>query len=345
MADRQPRTGIEHEPPAGDADAELNREPRADVVAMEPRRPWLRRLGGRILLDDPTWSLPPEQLRDWARLGVAGVVALLHVPLLFWLRDIWATEELADTMLSLATPFVVAGLFYLRRHELGAVLRAEPERPEPLGLALIALSAAIAVTAISLEQWIPLAISAPLGVHGFLLWTRRAARTGSLLTPLYMLVFVVPGTHGKLGQFSEWLQIASAEAARILLNILGFPTARHGVVLATESSLNIVSEACSGMTTLTALLLFTLVLAFLTRLNGWQTGASLVALLPIALGANGGRVALITWLNWAHGYDVAMGPLHDVSAYVVFGLAYATLFAFMRTLRLATSSPNAHPAR
>jgi exosortase len=166
-----------------------------------------------------------------------------------------------------------------------------------------------------------------------------------------MLAFLLPTTHPRLASASHDLQIASAEAATRILRALRFPSARYGTTIVTEDALNNVSEACSGMNTLTALLLFTLVLAFLLRLQPAQTLASVAFMLPLALATNGARIAFISWLHWQHGYDIAMGDLHNLSAYALFALAYATLFAFMRHLTFITntaqptSAPPSHPAR
>lgn len=282
--------------------------------------------------------------RRWVAALVGLALAGLHLPLLLWLAALWTEEHPGDVALSLATPWIIAGLLYLRREEVRALWRAPS--PAPTSGAALALGAGlVALTALLLEAPPLLALSAPVALYAAMVHRGGPRLASPLLPPLIMGVFLVPGTHPELARFSESLQVASAEAATRLLQLLRFPSTRHGTLIATEDALNNVSEACSGMNTLTALLLFTLVLAFLLRLSARQTAASVVFLLPLALGINGGRVAFISWLHWRHGYDIAMGPLHDLSAYVLFGIAYAALFAFMRQLIFASNPSQPTAAR
>ncbi|MBH24636.1 MAG: hypothetical protein CMH57_09335 [Myxococcales bacterium] len=275
-------------------------------------------------LDSP--EEPGELLRH---LIAVSVIALLHAPLLHWLRQLWYESPIDEVLLSMFTPWVIAGLLYLRRDAVRA-LGDDVTREQRSGLILLMASLMIALYSVLTHSIVPLAVSAPMSVHGYLTWTRGSPRVQPLLIPIYLLVFLIPGTYGELGGFSVVLQKTSAEVATQLLQLIGLPSLREGFLIKIGNTTNHVTEACSGMSTLTTLIVYGLVFGYILKLQHRQVLYSLAAILALALLANSSRIAAISYMLYWHGEEVANGPLHNGVGYVAFGLAYLALFLLMR---------------
>lgn len=270
------------------------------------------------------------------RLLAATALCILHAPLMAYLRHLWRVEGLSVAQ-SLVTPLVIAGLLYLRRDAL-VRLGTLAARPDPWGLALMLMGALVAAGAALAGSILPLALSAPICAHGYLAWTRGREVTSPLAIPIYLLIFLIPGTSPELVSLSHGLQIAAAQIATWVLQGGLLPTFRDGIVVVTGATTNTVTQDCSGMATFGTLVLYALVFSYVMRLPAAATLKSVLVLLPLALVANGLRVAFISYLLYAYGEGVAEGPLHDGTGVAIFVGCYALLFVLMR----AWSAPASH---
>lgn len=249
-----------------------------------------------------------------------------------WLARFWADQGLAGGALGIATPFIIAGLLYLRRAELGGLAKPSPE-PEPAGQALLAVGLVLSLAGSALEMVHLLALGLPVALHGYLWWTRGRARLGAALMPLYMLVFLVPWSYGALSRASWPLQLASAWMAEVWLKLGGLPVWREENILHLGDTTNRVVESCSGMSTLSALLLYALVFGHIFKLAPRSAGMLVAAIFPLALLANGARIAAISVMLYRWGEEVANGPWHDGSGHLAFALCYGLLLLLMRWLK------------
>ncbi|MEL6177452.1 MAG: exosortase/archaeosortase family protein [Myxococcota bacterium] len=285
----------------------------------------------------PSEEEPGYLLRHMAALST---IALLHAPLLHWLRRLWTLSPIDEVMLSMFTPVVIAGLLYLRRDAVRA-LNDTTDADQRSGLVLLAASLLIAFISVLTGSIVPLAFSAPMSIHGYLTWTRGSERVRPLLIPIYLVIFLVPGTYGELADASIVLQYASAHTATMLLQLIGLPSWCDGIVIITGNTTNHVTEACSGMSTLTTLMVYGLVFGDILKVRPRHLVVSLVSILVLALLANASRIAAISTMLFWYGEEVANGPMHNGVGYIAFGCAYALLFVLMR--RFARLSPPNDP--
>ncbi len=264
----------------------------------------------------------------WARGLSAGALAVSHAPFGLWLAALWEAQGFVAVQ-SIITPFIIAGLIYLRRGELSA-LRSPSGFVDGRWRWGVGLSVAVAVasTAAGVPSW--MAISAPLGVWSHLRWTRRAEAVEPFAIPVALLIFLVPANYSGLWQLSLQLQVIAAQIATWSLQWAALPAFRDGVVVVTGATCNAVTDSCSGMSTFTALFFYALVFGFIFRLRVRETAVVVLTLLPLVLLTNGLRVALISWLLYTWGEGVANGPLHDGSGIVIYGLSFGVLLALMR---------------
>ena len=266
------------------------------------------------------------------RILIVSTIALLHSPFIFWLRNLWFTSSLDEIVLSQFTPLTIAGLLYLRRTAVMKLVQPKDNANSRVGPILLLGSFLIAVTSVINGSILPLAISAPMGLHGYLAWTRGNDEVLPVLIPIYLLPFLVPGTYEELGTFSASLQYASAETATAMLQLVGFPSILDGITIVTDGTYNHVTEACSGMTTLTTLIVYAMVFGYILDLRLSSILVSLFSVLFLALMANASRIAIISYMLYVYGEEVANGPLHNGCGFVAFGIAYGLLFLLMRRL-------------
>lgn len=132
------------------------------------------------------------------------------------------------------------------------------------------------------------------------------------------------------------LQILATELAANTLSLLGVPVLREGNILQLPSGPLSVVEACSGIRSLLSLTFLSLVYGYFMERKLWIRIALLVATVPIAILANGGRVTITGILSMIRP-ELAQGFFHESTGWVIFMIALGILVAFHRgLLRFAT---------
>ena len=201
------------------------------------------------------------------------------------------------------------------------------------GLALLAGSALLYVAA----NWAdvePLKPFSLIGVFAGLLWYLGgpvAFRAASGALGLLALTIPWPETLSAQLQF-PMQQISSAYAA-LLAGMIGLPVQREGVLLslvpdgATHPIYRImVSQQCSGLTSLTVLLTIGYLIAYHTPVRVSHRFLLLVLTIPLALFANAVRLTLVLVAGMARGAALAQW-VHDHEQPVLILLCGAGLMA------------------
>jgi exosortase len=120
----------------------------------------------------------------------------------------------------------------------------------------------------------------------------------------------------------------------ILIGWMGIPVLRAGNTLQLPSQTLDIAEACSGIRSLLSLGFLSLVYAYFMDKSVWMRWALLIATIPIAIGANGIRVALSGLLSEIN-TNLAQGLYHETEGYIVFIVALIALIGTHRALRFA----------
>jgi exosortase len=120
-----------------------------------------------------------------------------------------------------------------------------------------------------------------------------------------------------------------------LLQAVEVPVLRDGNILTLANVVLEVSDACSGIRSLVALLAVTTLVGYLSEPVAWRRWLVAAAAVPLAIGLNGMRIALTglaaTWLGpWAAG-----GSVHEVSGWIVFVVALGCVWALQQAMRSA----------
>ncbi len=148
-----------------------------------------------------------------------------------------------------------------------------------------------------------------IGVH--------KART--LALPVSLLYFALPWEFFLRDIFDKPLQAWTADIALQLLRLCGYPLRYwNDHTIYTEKYYVIVNETCSGMNLLVTLSLYVLVYAWFLKVRFADRIKLLALVFPLALVANGLRVAIIYLLGHYGGVELADGFWHTGSAYALF---------------------------
>jgi len=265
------------------------------------------------------------QSREAQWLCAVGVLAIvLYLPTFRYLWNRW----MSDSQYSLAylVPFV-SGYFGWK---LWGMARRQPRSSSAFGMALIVLAMLAHLVGSLLDVAILSGASVFVCLIGGCLYLRGTAFTRVMWFPLAYIVFMIPVPEGLTDMVGFPLQLwASASTARIL-DLLGIEVARNGVNLSVSGFDFQVAAACSGMSSLVALIGTTAVFAYITKLPNRYRWALFALSLPIALAANVVRITTIALVGYGIGAHAAIDIYHDWSSPILFMAAIMLLFAFSR---------------
>ena len=275
----------------------------------------------------PALRVPAKAPFAYANLVFFGLLILLcYAPAVTSLANDWRNDP--NMGHGFFVPAVVGYMLWQEKDELKKI---QP-RTSWWGLLVVLLGAAQSIVGtLGVELFLSRSalIVTLTGAVWFLGGTALLKR---LAFPLFLLCFMVPLPTLVYNSLTFPLQMLASRLAGEALMILGIPVLREGSVLKLPNmDLNVV-EACSGIRSLLSLTFLSLVYGYFFEKKTWIRWALFVATVPIAILANGGRVAttgILSQINpeWAEGF------FHESTGFVIFMLALGFLLLLHRGLR------------
>ena len=241
-----------------------------------------------------------------------------------WLRD----ETYSHGLL-----MVPLALYVVWRQR--ADLEALPKRPSVAGLgvlaaSLIALGAGAAHASPFLAR---LALLGSLAGIVALFWGVRHLKAVSFAFVLLLLGVPIP--EAVFGRITFPLQMLAARFGEATLKALQIPVFRDGTLIVLANATLEVAEACSGIRSLVSLVALAAIWGYVSESPLWLRWLLAAASVPIAILANGVRVAGTGVAAHFMGPAAAQGFFHSFSGWLVFLVAVALLLALHRlALRL-----------
>ena len=159
---------------------------------------------------------------------------------------------------------------------------------------------------------------------------RAAARL--LAAPLLFLLIAIPLPALIVNAITLPLQLGASRLAEALLAMTGVPVFRDGNLLVLPSATLEVEQACSGLRSLVSLGALSVVLAWATETRMSRRMMIVAASLPIAIVANGLRIAATGLAVEAWGPQMSLGGWHTLTGWLTFVAAVAALIGAQRTL-------------
>jgi len=228
----------------------------------------------------------------------------------------WSTEQGAHGPIMLATGIWLIG------QKLGEA--APFVRP---GRKIISIPALFALLAV----YVVARVTDTLELEGFAMYLTLVAcayaycggHTLRLLWfPILYLTFVFPPPDSLLALLTQPLKIEISRIAVGLLDVLGYPVARTGVIIQVAQYDVLVAAACAGLNSIISLSAIGLFYVYVRHNANWRYALLLMlVILPMAILANFVRVLMIILMTYYFGDAVAQGFLHEFAGLTMFVFA------------------------
>ncbi len=254
-----------------------------------------------------------------SRLGLfLFALVLLYVPVWQWLLASMLEQE---SMIPVLVLLLMIAIMYVRRFMLRETVEAGSRRAQAVCAVLVlgALWAAWVQSPLLQFMLLPLLLYAMVYGWGGAVCARLCR------FPLLMMYFLLPYSDLLNDHLGFYLRLHSVDIATYVLH--GFlPVHAEGTVLFhPDFQVNVV-PACSGIRSLTVILLFGVFYAWLSLHEAWRRALLLLSLPVWVLLANGMRIAIVMLLGLEWGADVAAGFFHEFSGLLLFALVMLAMF-------------------
>ena len=261
----------------------------------------------------------PLQPWLWVALGAAA----LYLPS-YWnaAQGLWQTDEFGHAPLILG---ITAWLFWQSRQAVDQAPDAPRHGPGWLllavGLALYALGRTAGVSSVE--------FASQLFVAGAVLLLLKGSQgLRAAWFPVFYLTFMVPLPGTVVDALTEplkhWISIIVVD----VLHAVGYPIGRTGVMITVGRYELLVADACSGLNSMFSLAaLGALFIHIMGRKGRLHTALLVLAIVPIAFGANIVRVISLVLITYHFGDAAGQGFLHGAAGIVLMLVALLAFFA------------------
>ena len=262
-----------------------------------------------------------------SRTIVAAAAITLAVILVFWqvfvrLVDAW----IVDGNYSHGFLIIPIALYFVweRREKLVAASR----RPSWLGLVVLAGGIGILLAGLwGSELFLSRVALLPV-IAGIVLFLLGWNHLRILTFPIAFLLLMIPIPAIIFNQIAFPLQMFASRVGEWAISAVGIPVLREGNLLVLAHTTLEVAEACSGIRSLVSLITLGIVYGYFMDPRLWVRMLIVASAVPVAILANGARVAGTGMAAHWIGKEAAEGFFHEFSGWIVF------LFAFVMILIL-----------
>jgi exosortase len=260
--------------------------------------------------------------------------ALLYRDVLAQLYDAWMNDG------NYSHGFLIIPLALYLAWERRDRLTAMPLSPSAWGAVLIAGSLAVLVAGVLGAELFLTRISLVGVVAGTCLFLLGWKHLRLLTFPISVLLLMIPLPAIVFNQIAFPLQLWASRFGESVLSGVEIPVLREGNVLILANTTLEVAEACSGIRSLISLLTLGIVFGYFTDRRGSVRTIVALSTIPIAIVANGIRVAGTGVAAHYIGREAAEGFLHEFSGWILFLVAFALLALVQRlVIRVMPAAP------
>ena len=260
--------------------------------------------------------------------SLATIAAItLAVILVFWqvfvrLVDAW----IVDGNYSHGFLIIPIALYFVweRRQKLATAVA----RPSWLGLVFMGFGSATLLAGLwGSELFLSRVALLPV-IAGIVLLLLGWNHLRILYFPIAFLLLMIPIPAIIFNQIAFPLQMFASRVGEWAITAVGIPVLREGNVLVLAHTTLEVAEACSGIRSLVSLITLGIVYGYFMDPRTWVRVLIVASAIPVAILANGARVAGTGMAAHWIGKEAAEGFFHEFSGWIVF------LFAFVMILML-----------
>ena len=207
-----------------------------------------------------------------------------------------------------------------------------PIRPSGFGLVVIVGSLAVLLAGLLGAELFLSRVSIVGTVTGIVLFLYGWAHVRILAFPLAFLLLMIPIPAIIFNQIAFPLQLLASQFGEFCMATVKIPVLREGNVLILAHTTLEVAEACSGIRSLISLVTLGLVFGYFSDSRVWVRTAIVLSAIPVAIVANGLRVAGTGMAAQWYGPEAAEGFFHDFSGWAVFAVAFVLMLVIHRVI-------------
>ncbi len=269
----------------------------------------------------------PEPIHPGLPVFVGVALALCYWQYLAWMLERWWKDEYYGH--GIMVPIVSGYIIYRHWDKITSL----PRERFRFGLPLTALGLALHAWATYVDVNFPSGFALIITAFGCVIWLWGWPVAKAIAFPIAYMAFAVPIARLLVDQFAQPLQLFSAKFGASFASAIGVPTTREGTAISIPEYTFEVAIVCSGLKSVIAMSALGALFAYMVEAPMWKRLVLFAASVPVALFANGSRIALTLVLGRIFGPKAAEGFFHTVSGLVVFLLALIGLFIVGSVLR------------
>jgi len=258
---------------------------------------------------------------------IGAVLILAYGPSFVWMWNGWFS---ADSYYNhgILIPFVTVYLIWQKRDVLN---RVEYEY-SPWGWRLIVTGLTIYLFSLIFRINSPAGFSMIFVLMGSVLHYYGRNVFKEVWFPLVFLVFMVPVPSVVIVKLSFSMKLFAAKISAILLNEMRIPAIQEGSIIKMRHAYVIVDDVCSGLRSLISLTALAAIFAYWMKSSLMKRMIVFISSIPIAIITNVCRIILLCSITEIWGPKYAVGFIHDLSGFLVFGLAFILLFSVVKLI-------------
>jgi exosortase len=268
----------------------------------------------------------PVRAAVWACAPVACAFVIAYGPVLAGLwRDWLSDDNYAHGLLVVPIALYFA---WLRRERLAAL----PLQPSAAGGLFVLGGLALLLVGTAGIEFFLMRVSILPVLAGIVVFVAGWAHLRVLAFPIAFLILMIPLPALVFNQIAFPLQLVATRVGVSALEALAIPVLREGNVIILATTTLEVAEACSGIRSLMSLTTVAVVLGCLGDDRRWSRALLVASAVPVAIAANGARVAGVGVIAHVYGTEAATGFLHGFSGWLLFAVSLVMLLALSRVL-------------
>lgn len=267
---------------------------------------------------------PPNARTLLGTFLVLGALTLVYWRVLLRLVDAWIVDG------NYSHGFLIVPLAALFAWERRARLQAAEIQGSWWGLVVLAGGISVLLAGLLGSELFLSRISLLGTVAGIILFLYGWAHLWILAFPLAFLFLMIPIPAIIFNQIALPLQFFASRVGESAISAAGIPVLREGNVLVLANTTLEVAEACSGIRSLMSLIALGIVYGYFTDRRFWVRALIVASAVPVAILANGARVAGTGMVAHWIGPQAAEGFFHEFSGWIVFIFAFALILVIQR---------------
>jgi len=269
-------------------------------------------------------SLNAKQLTATAL--IVGAIVLVFWQVFVRLVDAWIVDG------NYSHGFLIIPLSIYFVWERRQKLAEAPIRPSWFGLVVLAGGIAVLMAGLWGSELFLSRIALLPVIAGIVLFLFGWTVLGIVGFPIAFLFLMIPIPSIIFNQIAFPLQLLASKLGEWAIAVVGIPVLREGNVLILPHTTLEVAEACSGIRSLVSLITLGLVYGYFMDPRTWVRTLIVVSAVPVAIVANGARVASSGMAAEWVGPEAAEGFFHEFSGFIVFIFAFAMILVIQRAI-------------